>query len=145
MMVFGVVSSVFDYATFALLLLVLGATTEEFRTSWFVESVLSASLAVLLVRSRRPFFRSRGSLVLLAVTLGVVAFTLLLPYGILGGPLAFTPLPVRFLLALGLVVIAYLVSVEVAKRFFYRYEERRAQATRSPAGAAESIVRGGDA
>ncbi len=145
MMVFGVVSSVFDYATFAVLLMVLGATTEEFRTGWFVESVLSASLAVLLIRSRRPFFRSHGSLVLLAMTLGVGAFTVLLPYGILGGPLAFTPLPVRFLLALGLVVIAYLVSVEVAKRFFYRYEERRAQATRSPAGAAESIVRGGDA
>ena len=59
MMTFGLVSSVFDYLTFGVLLLVLHATQAQFRTGWFVESVISASLIVLVIRTRRPFFRSR--------------------------------------------------------------------------------------
>ena len=60
MMTFGLVSSVFDYATFGVLHL-LGATAQQFRTGWFLESVVSASLVVLVVRTRRPFFMSRPS------------------------------------------------------------------------------------
>ena len=58
MIVFGVISSVFDYLTFGALLW-LNATTEQFRTGWFIESIVSAALIVLVVRTRRPFFRSR--------------------------------------------------------------------------------------
>ena len=52
MLTFGFVSSLFDYLTFAVLLLVLHSTTGQFRTGWFVESVLSASLIVLVIRTR---------------------------------------------------------------------------------------------
>ncbi len=55
MLVFGTLSSVFDYLTFGALLLVLRADKESFRTGWFLESVISASLVVLVIRSRRPF------------------------------------------------------------------------------------------
>ena len=58
MLVFGLLSSVFDYATFGVLLLVLHASPAEFRTGWFIESVASASLVVLVIRTRRPLFRS---------------------------------------------------------------------------------------
>ena len=59
MIVFGLISSVFDYLTFGVLLW-LGATMEQFRTGWFIESIVSAALVVLVVRSRRPFFKSRA-------------------------------------------------------------------------------------
>ena len=65
MMTFGLVSSVFDYLTFGALLLILHATQDQFRTGWFLESVISASLIVLVIRSRKPFFKSRPSKYLL--------------------------------------------------------------------------------
>jgi Mg2+-importing ATPase len=73
MLIFGPLSSVFDYATFAMLLFVLRADKELFRTGWFLESVISACLVVLVIRSRRPFWRSRPSAYLLATTALVAA------------------------------------------------------------------------
>jgi P-type Mg2+ transporter len=120
MLTFGLVSSVFDYLTFGVLLWFLQAGVEEFRTGWFVESVISASVIVLVVRSRRPFMRSRPSRSLLLATLAVVGLTLLLPYTPLRGPLGFVPLPVSFLAALFCIVVGYVLVVEVAKKAFYR-------------------------
>ncbi len=79
MLTFGILSSVFEYLTFGALIYILRAGPEQFRTGWFVESVLSAALVVLVVRSRRPFFRSRPGKHLLLATLGVVVTTLVLP------------------------------------------------------------------
>jgi len=59
MLTFGILSSVFDYLTFGVLLLILHASTDQFRTGWFIESVISASITVLVIRTRRPFFRSK--------------------------------------------------------------------------------------
>ncbi len=72
MIVFGILSSVFDYLTFGVLLLVFQTTTGLFRTGWFVESVISASLIVLVIRSRRPFFKSFPGKYLLITTLVIV-------------------------------------------------------------------------
>jgi P-type Mg2+ transporter len=127
MIVFGLLSSVFDYVTFGVLLLVLGATTDQFRTGWFIESVASASLAVLLIRSRRPFVRSRGSVPLLLATLAVVALVVLLPYTPLAGPLGLVRLSVSTLVVLGTIVAAYLASIEFVKRSFYRWEKSRTE------------------
>jgi len=69
MITFGLVSSVFDYLTFGTLLLILHATQDQFRTGWFLESVISASLILLVIRSRKPFFKSRPSKYLLMATL----------------------------------------------------------------------------
>ena len=80
MLVFGTLSSVFDYLTFGALLLVLRSDKEAFRTGWFLESVISACLIVLVVRSRRPFWRSRPSVYLLWTTVAIVVATLILPY-----------------------------------------------------------------
>ena len=123
MLTFGVLSSVFDYLTFGALLYVFRATTDQFRTGWFVESVLSASLIVLVVRSRRPFFRSRPGTRLLWATLGVVAITLVLPFLPLAPTLGLTPLPPSFLALVGLIVVMYIFSGELAKRLFYRHFE----------------------
>jgi P-type Mg2+ transporter len=119
MITFGLVSSVFDYLTFGALLLVLHASQDQFRTGWFLESVISASLIVLVIRSRKPSFRSRPSKYLLMATLLVVVATLLLPLTALGKILGLQPLPISFLLLIGIIVIAYIISAEIAKRIFY--------------------------
>jgi Mg2+-importing ATPase len=121
MLTFGVLSSVFDYVTFGALLYVLHASTDQFRTGWFVESVLSASLIVLVVRSRRPFFRSRPSKRLLWATLSVAATTLVMPFLPFAPSLGLTPLPLPFLGLVGVIVAMYIVSGELAKRIFYRH------------------------
>ena len=121
MLTFGVLSSVFDYLTFGALLYILGSGPEQFRTGWFVESVLSAALVVLVVRSRHPFFRSRPGKRLLLATLGVVGVTLMLPFLPFAPLLGLTPLPLSFLPLLALIVAMYIVSAEVAKRLFYRH------------------------
>jgi P-type Mg2+ transporter len=119
MMTFGLVSSFFDYATFGVLHL-LGATPEQFRTGWFLESVMSASLIVLVVRTRRPFFLSWPSRPLIAATGAVVALTLVLPYTPLAAVFGFVPLGPQYLAPLALIVALYLVTAELVKRRFYR-------------------------
>ncbi len=120
MMTFGLISYVFDFLTFGVLMWVLEAGVEQFRTGWFVESVVSASVIVLVIRSRRPVFNSRPGHPLLLSTLMVVAVTLCLPYapGVREG-LGLTTLPGAFLGALGLIVALYVEAAEVAKRRFY--------------------------
>ena len=122
MLIFGLVSSVFDYLTFGVLLKVLHATPDQFRTGWFVESVTSAALVVLVIRTRQPFFRSRPGHYLLGATLLVVIAAVALPYTPVATILGFTPIPWRYLAVLGLVVLLYILAAEMAKKFFYRHE-----------------------
>ena len=120
MVTFGLLSSIFDYMTFGLLLLVFHATQVQFRTAWFVESVVSASLIVLVIRSRRPFFSSRPGRSLLLATLSVVAIAVVVPFTPLAAFLGFGPMPLVFLLCIGLIVSLYVVAAELVKRVFYK-------------------------
>lgn len=119
MIVFGVVSSVFDYLTFGALLW-LNATVQQFRTGWFIESIVSAALIVLVVRTRRPFFRSRPSSLLALATLGAVIVTVLIPYLPFAAVLGFGIVPAHFYPILALIILAYVISTEMAKYIFYR-------------------------
>jgi Mg2+-importing ATPase len=121
MLVFGPLSSVFDFLTFGALFLLFRADQAQFHTGWFVESVLSASLVVFAVRTRLPFFRSRPGRAMLAVTGVVGLVTLLLPYSPLAGLLGFATLPPLYLLTIAAIVAAYVASAEVVKRWFYRH------------------------
>jgi P-type Mg2+ transporter len=120
MLLFGPLSSVFDYATFGVLLFVLQSPVDLFRTGWFVESVVSASLIVLVVRSQRPFFKSKPSKYLLITTLAVVAAAVIFPFTPLGALFGFSPLPPSFLLAMAAIVALYMISADIAKGIFYR-------------------------
>lgn len=119
MIAFGLLSSVFDYLTFGCLLLI-HASVDQFRTGWFMESVVSACLIVLVIRSRRPFFKSKPGKYLLLATLVIVVVTLLLPISPLAGLLEFQPLPLSFLVMLGVILLAYIVAAELLKRVFYQ-------------------------
>jgi Mg2+-importing ATPase len=120
MMTFGLLSSIFDYLTFGVLLLLLQATTDQFRTGWFIESVISASATVLVIRTRRSFFRSKPGKYLLTTTLFVVVATILLPITPLAELLGFQPLPITILLVIGIIVVLYIITAEIVKRSFYR-------------------------
>ena len=120
MLLFGPISSVFDFATFALMLFVFTAAPGEFRAGWFIESIATQTLIIFAIRTRRvPFLRSRPSAGLLAASLGVVALGVFLPLSPLAGVLGFDPLPVPFFLALLGMVVVYLVLVELAKQWFF--------------------------
>jgi len=120
MITFGIVSSVFDYLTFGVLLLILHATQVQFRTGWFLESVISASLIVLVIRSRRPSFKSRPGKYLLITTLSIVVVTLIVPFTPFAGILGFSPLPISFLLLIGLIILLYIIVAEITKKVFYK-------------------------
>jgi len=119
MITFGIVSSVFDYLTFGLLLW-LDVPVEQFRTGWFLESVVSAALIVFVVRSRKPFFKSKPGKYLVLATLSVIVLTLILPYIPLAALAGFQPLPLNLLGMLGLIVAGYVATAELAKHLFYR-------------------------
>ncbi|MGA7205208.1 MAG: magnesium-translocating P-type ATPase [Specibacter sp.] len=120
MLLFGPISSLFDFATFGLMLLVFHAAPGEFRAGWFIESIATQTLIIFAIRTRRvPFFRSRPSAGLLGASLGVVVLGIYLPLSPLQGVLGFEPLPVPFFLALLLMTAVYLVLVEFAKQWFF--------------------------
>jgi Mg2+-importing ATPase len=120
MITFGLVSSVFDFLTFGVLLFILHATRYQFRTAWFLESVISASLIVLVIRSRKPFFKSKPGKYLLTATLSVIVVTLILPFTPLAGIFGFSPLSMSFFLLIGIIVFCYIITAEMAKRVFYK-------------------------
>lgn len=120
MITFGLVSSLFDYLTFGLLLLVLNASEAQFRTGWFLESVVSASLIVLVIRSRQPFFKSKPGKYLLITTLSIVFITLILPFTPIGTIFGFIPLSFTTYLMLLLIVVIYIAAAEITKTYFYK-------------------------
>ena len=118
---FGPISSVFDFATFAVMLWGFDAAAPLFRSGWFVESLATQTLVVFVIRTRRvPFFHSRPSRPLLASVIGVVAVGALLPQSRLNATLGFEPLPLTFFAVLCGFVIAYLACTEIAKYFFFK-------------------------
>lgn len=128
MVIFGPISSLFDLATFGILIWVLHAGAPEFHSGWFVESLATQSLVIFAIRTRRsPFIRSRPGLSLTISVLAAVAVGAVLPQiRPVADALGFRPLPIEFWAALGVMVIAYLGLIEVVKWQFYR------QVTASP-------------
>lgn len=120
MIFFGIISSVFDYVTFGVLLFVLKAPPALFRTGWFIESVVSATFAVLMLRTRKPFFMSGPGRYLLAATLLAAAAAAVIPYLPHSEILGFVAVPRDFLAALGAIIAAYIILIEAGKRVFYR-------------------------
>ncbi|HOU70357.1 MAG TPA: magnesium-translocating P-type ATPase [Methanothrix sp.] len=120
MVVFGMLSSIFDFLTFGALLFLLHANVDQFRTGWFIESVISASIIVLIIRTRRPFFSSRPSRSLMVVTLLVGLFTVILPFTPLSDPFGFTRISGYFLLAVVVIMGLYIASAELVKKIFNR-------------------------
>jgi Mg2+-importing ATPase len=120
MLIFGPLSSLFDFATFGVLLLLMKADQQIFQTGWFIESIFSAGVVVFALRTRLPFIRSRPSRAMLIITGAVMLVTLWLPFSPMAGLMGFTPLPMTTLLIIFAIVVTYFLAAEFAKRWFYR-------------------------
>ena len=120
MLIFGLLSSVFDYLTFGVLLYFMKAGEKVFQTGWFIESVVSASLIVLVVRTRLPFLKSLPGKYLAMATVLIVGVVVVLPFTPVAGLLGFVPMPLSFYGWMLLIVVAYIGSAEAAKQWFYR-------------------------
>ena len=119
---FGPISSVFDFATFGVMLWVFHAGEARFQTGWFVESLATQTMVIFVIRTRRvPFFKSRPSTTQLVATLSCAGIGVVLPYI---PPLArlfhFEAMPASFLLIVVAFVAAYLTLAEIGKARFFR-------------------------
>lgn len=120
MLIVGPISSLFDFLTFYVMLVILQAHQDLFRTGWFVESIVTQVLVIFVIRTQRNPFKSLPNHWLTSTSLLVVAIAIALPYTFVGRYFGFIPLPLTFfsiLLAMGMI---YLVMVELVKRWFYK-------------------------
>jgi P-type Mg2+ transporter len=125
MAVFGPVSSLFDFMTFFVMLVILNAGHSEFRSGWFVESLATQTLVIFVIRTRRvPFLRSTPSRAMIALPITCAAIGAVLPFTPLAHVLGFASLPLAFFLILLGMIAAYLVLVEFVKARFYAIEGR---------------------
>ena len=125
MAVFGPVSSVFDFVTFYVMIVILNAGHSEFRTGWFVESLATQTLVIFVIRTRRvPFLRSRPSRAMIALPITCAAIGAILPFTPLSHVLGFASLPVEFFLILIAMIVGYVVLAELVKARFYQAQAR---------------------
>lgn len=120
MVVFGIQSSLFDYLTFALLLLVFKVNEAHFQTGWFLESVLTELTVLLIIRTTRPFFKSKPSRFLIWASVAVASVVVALPYLPIGKMLGFDSLPPSLLTGMIGIAMFYAVMVEVSKGIFFK-------------------------
>jgi P-type Mg2+ transporter len=119
MLVFGPLSSIFDFLTFYVLIGLFHAGEALFHTGWFIESLATQVLVVFAIRTRRPFFRSRPHRFLIGLAATIVALAVLLPFSPFAPWLGFVAPAGPFFLYLTLAIVAYLALVEGAKHIFY--------------------------
>ena len=115
--VMGPLSSLFDLATFALLLVVFGATPDEFRTAWFLESMATQILVIFVIRTIGRPWHNRPSAVLAGSSLLALAVALALPFTPAGAWIGFVVPPAPVLAGIAAITVAYLVAAEIVKPF----------------------------
>lgn len=125
MLFIGPVSSIFDYATFAVMWFVFSANsvTEQslFHTGWFVSGLLTQTLIVHMIRTEKmPFIGSRASNALLITTILAMAAGVLLPYTNAGAAAGMVPLPLTYFCYLAAILFGYCLLVTIMKRWYIK-------------------------
>jgi Mg2+-importing ATPase len=123
MVFIGPISSLFDYVTFALMWFVFGGASNPalFQTGWFVESLLTQTLIIHIIRTARlPFLESQASSALVGTTALICAIGVLLPASWVGSALGFVPLPMNYWPLLAAMLLCYAVLTHLVKRWFVR-------------------------
>ncbi len=126
MIVFGALSSVFDLATFAVLEWGFHAQAAEFRSTWFLGSVVTAVTVLFVLRTRRPFFRSKPSRWIVAASIVVVLVAAYIPYSPVARPLGLIAIPTPLLFVVLAITVVYLAANELTKRVFWKPRQRLA-------------------
>ena len=140
---FGPISSIYDFLTFAVMLRVFHAGSVLFRSGWFVESLVTQTLVIFVIRTRRvPFLKSRPSRPLLVATLGCAALGVAIPYiGPIARLMGFRTLPISFLAVLAGMIVTYLALAQAGVAFFFREPGRGPSLARSIAHRERRILR----
>src|SRR5271168_3906403 len=125
MLVFGPVSSVFDFMTFYAMLAFFHAGEVLFQTGWFIESMVTQTLVVFCIRTPRLFFRSKPGWFLAVMNIAAIAVAIVLPFVPWGVWFGFVAPPPLFFVFLVVATLAYLALVEISKIAFYRFASRR--------------------
>jgi Mg2+-importing ATPase len=123
MLLFGPMSSIFDFLTFFIMLYVFNAWNNAplFQTAWFVESLCTQTMIIFVIRTRKsPFWRSRPGKLLIISSFAVVGAAIIIPYTIIGTWFGLITLPPSFYLFLVGFTVTYLLLVEIMKRWFYK-------------------------
>ncbi|NHJ02004.1 MAG: magnesium-translocating P-type ATPase [Candidatus Heimdallarchaeota archaeon] len=121
MITFGLMSTIFDVLTFIVLISVLHAQEAEFQTGWFLVSVVSELLILLVIRTRKIFYKSKPSNNLLISTIIVILATLIVPFTPLISLFGFSPIPPMFLVILAVIISLYILTTELGKRIIYSH------------------------
>ena len=119
----GPISSIFDYVTFFIMLTMFQAWDKPalFQTGWFVESLLTQTLIIHIIRTAKvPFLESRASAAVIATSLIIAAVGIVLPFTWLGATLGFVPLPPTYWIPLGLILLGYAILTHLMKTWFSR-------------------------
>ncbi len=119
MLYFGLLSTFFDFITFGILLL-LNSSMAEFRTVWFMESLMSASLIILIIRTKSVFYKSRPSKYLIISILAIIGIIIVIPYTPIGNLFGFVSPSLIYLPIIGIIVFTYICMTEVVKKVFYK-------------------------
>ncbi|MEI6832420.1 MAG: magnesium-translocating P-type ATPase [bacterium] len=122
MIEFGLVSSFFDFVIFGVLIVFYSAGAQEFRTTWFVESLLTELVVALVVRTRRPVYKSSPGRLLLKLTVAVGVVALAIPYLPFAGAMGFVPLSADLMAVVLLIVVGYVFTTELLKALVFRRE-----------------------
>ncbi len=125
MFTFGLISSFFDYLTFIVLLYIFKVNEITFQSSWFILSILTELVVLIIMRTQKPFFRSKPAPILLYSSIGVAVFTLLIPYLPFHEILQISPVPFYILITLIGITFLYVLTTEFAKHLFYKKKIRR--------------------
>lgn len=126
MLVFGWMSSIFDFLTFFLLYYVYHLTDHQFQTGWFIESIATQVFVIYIIRTKKiPFLQSRPSKALFITTMVTVIFAWSVQFTFLGRLMKFDPLPLYIMGIIFSYVLIYLVLIEGTKRVFYRFYHRK--------------------
>lgn len=125
MICIGPISSIFDIVTFLVMWYVFRCVSPDmqslFQSGWFIEGLLSQTLIVHMIRTRKiPFLQSRASLPVMLTTFGIMAVGILLPFTPLGASVGFVPLPGRYFLWLAGILLSYCVLTQVVKGWYLR-------------------------
>jgi len=119
----GPISSLYDYATYFAMLFIFNCWNNAplFQTGWFVESLVSQTLVIYIIRTNKiPFLQSWPSKTLLFSTLAIVGIGAYLPFSFLAGPLGFAPLPPLYWLVLLIFIITYFILTQLVKVWFIK-------------------------
>jgi Mg2+-importing ATPase len=123
MVFIGPISSIFDYTTYAMMLFVFHAWNNPslFQTGWFVESLLTQTLIIHIIRTARiPFIESRASPALITTTIIICIVGIMLPFTWAGRALGFTPLPWLYWPLVATMLVSYSVLTHLIKSWFVR-------------------------